>query len=151
MDKEVFENSIRHLAPCDGAESCVFTVLGIHLSPQHRQMSSAEQHEKAEFRERRGKGEASVRGPCGKQIPGNLHTATDNICPKNRVPDKEKFYTSWFPVTVRASFSRVQSPQLSFSTRCQERVKARLGLITEIRWLAEESHFLTGGDFNSSF
>lgn len=154
MDKEVFENSIRHLAPCDGAESCVFTVLRIHLSLQHRQMSSAMQHEKAEFRERRGKGEASVRGPHGKQIPSNLHTATDNICPKNRVPYKEKFYTSWFQVTVRASFSMVRSSQIRFSgssTGCQGRVKARLDLITEIRWLAEESHFLTGGDFSSSF
>lgn len=71
MDKEVFENSIRHLAPCDGAESCFFTVHGIHLSLQHRQMSSVVQYERAEFRERRGKGDASVRGAQGKQFPAN--------------------------------------------------------------------------------
>lgn len=71
MDKEVFENSIRHLAPCDGVESCVFTVHRIHLSLQRRQMSSAVQYEKAEFRERRGKGEASARGSQGKQFPAN--------------------------------------------------------------------------------
>lgn len=71
MDKEVFENSIRHLAPCDGAESCFFTVHGIHLSLQRRQMSSVVQYERAELRERRGKGDASVRGAQGKQFPAN--------------------------------------------------------------------------------
>lgn len=71
MDKEVFENSIHHLAPCDGAESCFFTVQGIHLSLQRRQMSSVVQYERAEFRERRGKGDASVRGAQGKQFPAN--------------------------------------------------------------------------------
>lgn len=71
MDKEVFENSIRHLAPCDGAESCVFTVHRVQLSLQSRPMSSAVQYEKAEFREQRGKGEASVRGAQGKQFPAN--------------------------------------------------------------------------------
>lgn len=63
MDKEAFENSSRHLAPCDGAESCFFTVHGIHLSLQHHQMSSVVQCEWAESRERRGKQEASVEEP----------------------------------------------------------------------------------------
>lgn len=71
MDKEVFENSIRHLAPCNGAESCFSAVHGIHLSLQRRQTSSKVQYEKAEFRERRGKGEASFRGAQGKQFPAN--------------------------------------------------------------------------------
>lgn len=70
MDKEVFENSIRHLAPCDGAESCVFTFHGIHLCLQHCQMSSAVQ-QRGEFSERREQGEASAKAAQGKQFPAN--------------------------------------------------------------------------------
>lgn len=61
MDKEVFENSIHHLAPCDGAESCFYTVHRIRLSLQRCQTSSVVWYERGESRERRGKGEASVK------------------------------------------------------------------------------------------
>lgn len=70
MDKEVFENSIRHLAPCDGAESCFFTVHGIHPSLQCRQMSSVVQWESGAQGEER-EGGASLRGAQGKQFPAN--------------------------------------------------------------------------------
>lgn len=53
MDKEAFEHSIRHLAPCDGAESCFFTVHGIHLSLLRRQTPAVVHHERAESGERR--------------------------------------------------------------------------------------------------
>lgn len=72
MDKEVFENSTRHLAPRDEVESCVFTVHGIHLSLQRSQMLSAEQHEKAEFRARRRKGGRLCRRTPGQAISCHL-------------------------------------------------------------------------------